>query len=181
MDFIRVLVSLCELLLTVVMAVLVVYMTLRALIRANTDFDEDQEILRGNIAVGLLVASLLLAAANIMHQAFKPVADTIHLYLTSPAAQTTGHWKMAFYSLGNLLLAFGIVVVTLSFTLRLFGKLTRTKDTRPGKELQKGNLAVGIILSCVVLIVSLFVGGGVKSLSEALLPKPEIGMMRIMR
>src|SRR5688500_3841393 len=87
MDLARVAVSALELLLTIVMAVLVVYVTMRALIRANTDFDEDKEILKGNVSVGILVAALLLASANIMHSAFSPVADAIHLTLTSPLAQ----------------------------------------------------------------------------------------------
>ena len=180
MDFVRVGVSVAELLLTIVMAVLTVYVTLRALIRTNTDFDEDKEILKGNLAVGLLVGALMLAAANMMHQAFKPVADTIHLALTSPLVETTSNWKLGLYAIGNLALAFFIVVFTLSFSLRMFGRLTRTKDTRPGIELHKGNIAVGVILSSVVLIVSLFVGEGVGALSKALIPRPSVGRMHIM-
>ena len=176
-----IIVSVCELLVTIAMAVLVVYMTLRALIRTNTDFDEDKAILHGNVSVGILVAALLLASANIMHQAFRPVADTVHTVLTSPLVEAHQQWKLVFYSLGNLVLAFLIVVATLSFSLRLFGRLSRTKDTRPGKELEKGNVAIGVLLSSVVLIVSLFVGEGVKALSKALIPKPSIGSMQIMR
>lgn len=180
MDVARVAISFLELIFTVVMAVLVVYVTLRAMIKTNTDFDEDREILKGNVSVGLLVASLLLAAANIMHQAFKPVVDTVHLYLTSPLIQTTENWRVAVFALGNLLLAYFIVVATLSFSLRLFGRLARTKDTRPGLELQKGNVAIGIILSSFVLIVSLFVGEGVAALSKALIPQASVGRMQIM-
>ena len=178
---IPILVSVCELLVTVAMAVLVVYATLRALIRANTDFDEDKEILKGNLAVGILVGALLLSSANIMHQAFKPVADAVHMTLTSPLAEGSRQWRLGLYALGNLALAFVIVLGTLSFSLRLFGRLSRTKDTRPGKELEKGNLAIGVLLSSVVIIVSLFVGEGVKSLSKALIPKPAIGRMQVMR
>lgn len=181
MDVVRILVSFLELILTVVMAVLVVYVTLRAMIKTNTDFNEDEEIVKGNLAVGLLVSALLLASANIMHQAFKPVVDTIHLYLTSPLVQATKQWKLVLYSVGNLVLAYFIVVATLSASLRLFGRLARTKDTRPGLELHKGNVAVGVILSSFVLIVSLFVGEGVAALSKALIPRPEVGRMHIMR
>lgn len=181
MDPFLVFVSFLELILTVVMAVLVVYVTLRAMIRTNTDFDSDREILKGNVAVGLLVAALLLASANIMHQAFKPVADTVHLYLTSPLIEKTQHWKLFMYALGNLVLAYLIVVGTLSISLRLFGKLAKTKNTRPGLELKRGNIAIGVILSSFVLIVSLFVGEGVSALSKALVPQPDVGHMEIMR
>ncbi len=181
MDTLRVLVSFMELIFTLLMAVLVVYVTMRAMIKTNTDFSEDKEIAKGNLAVGLLVAALLLAAANIMHQAFKPVVDTVHLYLTSPLVQSTKQWKLAVYAVGNLVLAYFVVVATLSLSLRLFGRLARTKNTRPGLELQKGNVAIGVILASFVLIVSMFVGEGVAALSKALIPQPSVGRMHIMR
>ena len=181
MDPIKIIVSFCELLITIALAIGVVYMTLRALIKTNTDFDEDKELLRGNVAVGVLVAALLLASANIMNQAFRPVAETIHLYLTSPLVEKAGQWKLVLHSIANLVLAFFIVVFTMSFSLRVIGRLMRNKDSRPGKELEKGNVAIGVVLSGVVLIVSLFVGEGVKALSKALIPKPNVGRMQIMR
>lgn len=180
MDLQRVALSAFELLMTIGMAVLVVYVTMRALIRANTDFDEDKEILRGNLSVGILVAALLLASANIMHHAFSPVVDTIHAHFAGPA-RGANRWQIASYAMGNLALGFVIVVGTLSLTLRLFGRLTRTERTRPGKELERGNVAVGVLLSAVVLIVSMFVGGGVQALSKALIPVPTTGRIQIMR
>lgn len=181
MDILKVVVSVGELIATVVMAVLVVFATYRALIKANTDFDEDVEIIKGNLSVGALVAALLLASANIMHQAFKPVADTIHVALASPLAGQSDKLRLALYALGNLALAFVIVVLTLSFSLRVFGRLARTKDTRPGKELERGNVAMGIILASFVLIVSMFVGEGVSAISKAIIPRPNVGRMRIMQ
>jgi len=182
MDFARIAFSVLELLVTIGMAVLVVYLTMRALIRTNTDFDEDKEILRGNVSVGILVASLLLSSANIMHQAFSPVADTVRFHLSGVSKNAVyWYWPVAAYALGNLALAFVIVVATMSLSLRLFGRLTRTRSTRPGKELEKGNVAIGILLSSVVLIVSMFVGEGVKSISKALIPAPTTGQIQIMR
>ncbi|MBI3300079.1 MAG: hypothetical protein HYZ75_18080 [Elusimicrobia bacterium] len=181
MDLLKVTISICELLITVIMAVLVVFVTYRALIRANTDFDEDKEIIKGNMGVGILVAALLLSSANIMHQAFLPVSDTIHVTLAGGAGGGSAVGPLALYALGNLVLAFVIVVFTLSFSLRLFGRLTRTKETRPGKELERGNVAVGVILSSFILIVSMFVGEGVSSISKAILPRPNIGRMQMMR
>jgi uncharacterized membrane protein YjfL (UPF0719 family) len=180
MDLTRVALSALELLVTIGMAVLVVYVTMRALIRANTDFDEDKEIARGNVSVGLLVAALLLASANIMHNAFTPAADAVRAHFSGPAGGAT-HAQVLLYAIGNLALGFVVVVATLSFSLRLFGRLTRSEKTRPGKELERGNLAVGILLSCVVLIVSMFVGGGVQALSKALIPAPRTARIQIMR
>ncbi|HAH05958.1 MAG TPA: hypothetical protein DCM05_05410 [Elusimicrobia bacterium] len=181
MDMTGVLVSLLEFALTIVMAVLVVYCTLRALIRTNTDFNEDEALLKGNVAVGILIAALLLGSANIMYRAFEPVTDLLRQYLTLSYAREMGGWRLLLGTVGNLALAFFIVVATMSFSLRLFGRLTRTEHMRAGAELQKGNVAVGILLGSVVVIVSLFVGDGVAAVSKAVLPCPVAGAMQIMR
>ena len=57
MDWMRVGVSVAELLVTIIMAVLTVFVVYRALIKTNTDFDEDKEILKGNLAVGLTTSA----------------------------------------------------------------------------------------------------------------------------
>ena len=72
-----------------------------------------------------------------------------------------------------------LAVVTISVTLRLFGKLVRSLHA--GTELQKGNLAVGIVLSSVVLVAALYVGEGVSAISKALVPQPSIGQIEIMK
>lgn len=181
MDWTGILASLLEFALTIVMAVLVVYATLRALIRTNTDFNEDEALLKGNLAVGILIAALLLGSANIMYRAFEPVTDLLRQYLTLSYARGMGGWRLLLGAVGNLALAFFIVVATMSFSLRLFGRLTRTDKMRAGAELQKGNAAIGILLAAVVVIVSLFVGDGVAAVSKALMPCPPAGAMRIMR
>jgi len=160
------------------MVVLVVYVTIARADPANTDFDEDKEILKGNAAVGILVAALLLASANIMHNAFAPMLDTVHSYVTRGAGGAS-RWQIAGYVLANLALGFVIVVGTLSFSLRLFGRLMRTEKSRPGKELERGNVAVGILLSTIVLIVSMFMAEGVQALSRSLIP-PTGGRIQIM-
>ncbi|MFA6029960.1 MAG: DUF350 domain-containing protein [Elusimicrobiota bacterium] len=181
MPLLSVLASLLEFLVTSLLAVVVVYLTLRALIRTNTDFDEDDQLLRGNVAVGLLVAALLLGSASMMHKAFEPAADLLRSWFSSAQARQFGILKLALYTLGDLALSFGVTVMTMSLSLRLFGRLTRTEKMRAGAELEKGNLAVGILLASVVFIVALFVGDGLAAVSKAVLPAPRAGMLRIMR
>ena len=40
---------------------------------------------------------------------------------------------------------------------------------------------MGVILSSFVLIVSLFVGEGVKAVTKSIIPRPDIGRLQIMR
>jgi uncharacterized membrane protein YjfL (UPF0719 family) len=173
--------SVLEFAITVIMAVLVVYATLRALIRTNTDFDEDKALHQGNAAVGVLIAALLLGSAHVMYRALEPVTDLLREVMASSVASELSLWKLLLAAAGNLVIGFVIVVATMSFSLRLFGKLMRREGIRAGQELEKGNLAVGILLAAVVTIVSFFVGDGVKAVSKVILPAPAAGVMRILR
>ena len=53
-------------------------------------------------------------------------------------------------------------------------------EFRVGEQLQQGNLAVGMLLSAVVFIATLYVGEGVSALTKALVPQPKIGTIQIM-
>ncbi|MFA6092412.1 MAG: hypothetical protein WCU88_07500 [Elusimicrobiota bacterium] len=173
--------SVIELALTAVLSVSVVYLTLRALIRTNTDFDEDKALLQGNLAVGILVAALLIGSAHIMYRAFEPAVDLLRGYITNAHARCFSVGRLILVTFGDLALAFLAVVASMSIALRIFGRLTRAHGLRAGQELEKGNAAVGILLAGVVAIVSLFMGGGVEALSKAVLPSAPVGSLRIMR
>jgi hypothetical protein len=102
------------------------------------------------------------------------------MHISAPGESTLGLGKLALISAAHLGLSMVLAVITISVTLRLFGRLVRS-HMRPGEELQKGNLAVGIVLGAVVLISALYVGEGVSAISKALVPQPSIGQIEIMR
>lgn len=175
----RVLVSLFEFVLAVLMSGIVIYLTYRVFITANPDFDMEDEIKKGNVAVGTLVASILFAASMILQKGFASVVSLFRLHLTAPAEGGYSLAKLSLMAVGHLVMSMVLAILTISITLRLFGRLT--KKVEGGKELQRGNLAVGILLSSVVLVASLYVSEGVSSLSKALVPQPSIGRIQILK
>jgi len=101
------------------------------------------------------------------------------MYLSAPGESSIGLGKLALLTAGHIGLSMALAVITISATLRLFGKLVRSLHA--GRELQKGNVAVGIVLSSVVLVAALYVGEGVSAISKALVPQPSIGQIEIMK
>lgn len=172
-------VGLLKLAISVVLAVGVVFVTYKVFIRANTDFDETLEIRKGNVAVGILVAALLVASANIIYQGLAPLLNLLAVRLASSEPGLPA-WKLALFGAGHLALAFSLSVVAMSFSLRLFGRLTRP-GMRAGVELERGNVAVGILLAGVVFVVGLYIGEGVNALSKALIPQASMGRVQVMR
>jgi hypothetical protein len=92
-------------------------------------------------------------------------------------------WQSFLLVLGHLTLSLAVAVVAISVTLRLFGRITRrlNPDMHLGKLLERGNIAVGILLAAVVFIITLYVGEGVSSLTKSLVPQPKIGKIQIMK
>jgi len=175
----RVLVSVFEFVLAVIMSGLVIYTTYRIFIKANPDFDMEEEIKKGNVAVGTLMAAILFSASMILQKGMGSVVSMFRLYMSAPGENNLGLGKLILLSFGHLSISMLAAVITISVTLRLFGRLGKTLHA--GKELQKGNLAIGILLASVVVIACLYVGEGVSAVSKALVPQPSIGEIEILQ
>lgn len=165
---------------TVVVSAFGVYFTFRVFITVNPDYDSQDEILADNRGVAILLAGIMIGAGEVIQKGIYPVVQMMRLYLANPDHAAVSGMQLVVYSLANVVLAFVLAVVTISMTLRLFGRLTR-EGLHPGKELKKGNVSMGILLAAVVLTVSLFIGEGVSSLSKALIPQPSIGRIQVMK
>ena len=175
----RLLVSFFEFFLAVVMSGFIISLTYRVFIKANPDFDMEAEIKKGNVAVGTLVGAILFAASMILQKGMGSVVSMFRMHISAPGESAMGLGKLALLCAAHLGLSMLLAVVTISVTLRLFGKLVRSLHA--GKELEKGNLAVGIVLGSVVLVAALYVGEGVSAISKALVPQPSIGQIEIMK
>ena len=88
-------------------------------------------------------------------------------------------WHLALVGLGHLVVSLLLAVLTISVTLRMFGRFT--SEMQDGKELQKGNVAMGILLSSVVIVATFYVSGGLSAISRALVPQPSIGRIEIQK
>jgi hypothetical protein len=56
-----------------------------------------------------------------------------------------------------------------------------TKKLKLGQELKQGNMAVGVVLAGVVMVMALFVSDGVSRLTKSLIPQPSIGHVEFSR
>lgn len=182
MFVVHLLISLLELALMTVLSGVIIYVIYRVFIRANPDFDMEDEIKNGNVAVGTLVAVIMVSAALLLQKGVGASLGMFRLALSAPTEATLPWWQLALVTVGHLVLSLSIAVFTISVTLRLFGSMVRRirPELRLGEQLKNGNLAVGILLSAVVFIATLYVGEGVSALTKALVPQPQIGKIQIM-
>jgi uncharacterized membrane protein YjfL (UPF0719 family) len=175
----RIFASVFEFLLAVAMSGVVIYVTYRVFIKANPDFDMEDQIKKGNIATGLLVGTILVCSSVFLQKGMESVVGMFRLYIIAPDTSTLPFWQMLLLGIGHLALSLFMAVVTISATLRIFGRFTRRMQD--GKELEKGNIAIGILLSSVVIVATLYVAEGVGSLHKALVPQPSIGRIQVLK
>jgi uncharacterized membrane protein YjfL (UPF0719 family) len=173
----RVLTSLIHFAMMVVMSGGVIYITYRIFIKANPDFNMEQKIKEGNIAVGLLVGTIVYCASQILMAGADSSIQMMRMHMLAPTDDGPSALKIAGLIMAHLTVSMILAVFSISVTLRMFGRLTR--DMEEGKELEKGNIAVGILLSSVVLVSSMYIKDGVAALSKALTPQPSIGHIEV--
>ncbi|MEK7390225.1 MAG: hypothetical protein AAB036_11065 [Elusimicrobiota bacterium] len=175
----RVIVSLFHFSMMVVMSGFVIFWTYRTFIKANPDFDMEQKIKEGNIAVGLLVGTILYCASQILMAGTDSSIQMVRMHMLAPTQEDASVIELLGRIAGHLAVSMALAVFSISLTLRLFGRLT--KQLQEGKELEKGNIAVGLLLSSVVLVSSLYIKDGVSSIMKALTPQPAMGRIQVMK
>ena len=172
----RVVVSLFDFILMVVMSAFVIALTYRIFVKANPDFHMGQEIKKGNVAVGILMAAILISASYILMAGTESSIAMFRMHMLAPS-EDESVLRIFGLMVAHLSISMMLAVVSISVTLRMFGRLER--ELRAGKELQSGNVAVGVLLAAVVVISSMYVREGVSALSKALTPQPSIGRIEI--
>ena len=174
----RVTVSVFQFLLMVVSSGLVVTLTYKVFIGANPDFHMGNEIRNGNTATGVLVAAILYGASLIMMAGTQSGVDMFRMHMLAPSEQGESLIKLLLIIVAHMGVSLLLAVISISVTLRLFGRLTRS-ELHAGQELKRGNTAVGVVLASVVIVSCMYVRDGVESLSKALAPQPSIGHIQI--
>lgn len=173
----RLIVSLTEFGLSIFLSIFMVFWSYKSFAQVQTQFDTEEELKKGNVAVALLLASLMVAASLIMKKSLYPVTSIITVYLSSPAEAAVPLWKLVMYCVGHLLFGFVITVGSIELSLRIFEKLSTEMDE--DAEIARGNTAIAVVMAGVILVTSSYLQEGVSSLTKALIPRPALGQMRI--
>jgi uncharacterized membrane protein YjfL (UPF0719 family) len=186
MFFKHLLVGLFELVLMTFMCGLLIYIIYRVFIKATPEIDMEKELKNGNVAVGILVASIMVSAGIMVQKGLVASVGMFKMSLFAPSEFTLPVWQTALVILGHLILSLAVTVFVLSMTLRLFAHLVRRinpelRAGRLGLQLVQGNIAVGLVLSAVMFMTTLYVSEGVSALTKALVVQPSIGTIQIMK
>jgi len=159
-------VGIIQLIIAIILAVVALYIGFSVLNKITKGMDEEKELAKGNVAVGIVVAAVFFAIAIVVQSGVAGVSAGVGSALASGLGSTD-----ALIAIGGaiLQLVLGIIlaVASIYLALRVLDKMT--KGVEEFEELKKGNVAVALEMAGVIVAVALIVQVGVLGITQALL------------
>ncbi len=147
-------------LLTCIIAVASVFLSMKFFDKLTVGIEEWKEIKKGNSAVALVLISVVYSVASIMKQTILG-ASTLFFNAFSSASLLQVFLALM---LGLAQILIGIIISIVAIWLTIFILDSFTTDLDEYKELKKGNMAVAIMVSGVLIVVSSIIAGSIQSI-----------------
>ena len=159
-------VGIIQLIIAIILAVVALYIGFSVLNKITKGMDEEKELAKGNVAVGIVVAAVFFAIAIVVQSGVAGVSAGVGSALASGLGTTD-----ALIAIGGailqLILGIILAVASIYLALRVLDKMT--KGVEEFEELKKGNVAVALEMAGVIVAVALIVQVGVLGITQALI------------
>ena len=156
---VNIIIGLVQLIIAVILAVVSLYIGFAMLGKLTSKIDEEKELVKGNVAVGILVASIFVSIAIVVQSGIAGVS----MGLRNAAA---GNIYSLVASVIQLVLGIILAVAVIFLSLNIFDKLTKGIDEF--EEIRKGNVAVALEMAGVIVATALIVQSGVLGITSSL-------------
>ncbi len=159
-------VGIVQLLIAIILAVVALYIGFSVLSKINKGLDEEKELAKGNVAVGIIIAAVFFAIAIVVQSGVSGVS------LGIAKAMSVGLFSVdGFVAIGvailQLVLGIVLAVAAIYLALNILDRLT--KGVNEFEEIKKGNVAVALEMAGVIVAVAVIIQSGVIGITTALL------------
>jgi uncharacterized membrane protein YjfL (UPF0719 family) len=162
----NVIVGLIQLIISIIFAVLALYIGFAVLTKINKTMDEEKEIARGNVAVGIIVAAVFVAIARVVQSGVSGLSVGINKALNVGILSVDG---LLAIGTAFIQLILGIVLAVGAIYLALYVLDKLTKGVDEFEEIKKGNVAVALMMGGVIIAVAVIIQSGVIGITAALI------------
>ncbi len=121
---------------------------------------KQRELARGNMAVGIIIASIFFAIALVVQSGIAGISVGIMKALA-------GDWLAIVVSLLQLILGILLAIGAIYLALYILDRLTKGVDEF--EEIRKGNTAVALMMAGVIVSTAIIIQSGVIGITSALL------------
>jgi uncharacterized membrane protein YjfL (UPF0719 family) len=162
----NVVVGLIQLIVSIILAVMALYIGFAVLSKINKNMDEEKEIARGNVAVGIIVAAVFVAIALVVQSGVSGLSVGINKALSVGIFSVDGLLAIGVAFI-QLILGIVLAVGAIYLALNVLDKLTKGVDEF--EEIKKGNVAVALMMGGVIIAVAVIIQSGVIGITAALI------------
>jgi len=159
-------VGLIQLVIAIVFAVVALYIGFLVLGKITKGIDEEKELAKGNVAVGVLVASVFIAIALVVQSGVSGLSVGINKALSLGILSGDGILTIII-AVVQLLLGIVLAVAAIYLALNILDKLT--KGVEEFEELKKGNVAVALEMAGVIIAVAVIIQSGVIGITASII------------
>lgn len=154
-----IIIGIVQLIIAVILAVVSLYMGFAMLDRMTSKIDEEKELAKGNVAVGILIASIFVSIAIVVQSGVAGVSIGLR-------NAVDGNIYSLIASIIQLILGMILAIAGIYLSLNIFDKLTKEIDEF--EEIRKGNVAVALEMAGVVIAVAIIIQSGVLGITSSL-------------
>jgi uncharacterized membrane protein YjfL (UPF0719 family) len=159
-------VGIVQLLIAIVLAVVALYIGFSVLSKINKGLDEEKELAKGNVAVGIIVAAVFFAIAIVVQSGVSGVSLGVAKAMSVGLLSVDGFVAIGVAFL-QLILGIVLAVAAIYLALNILDRLT--KGVNEFEEIKKGNVAVALEMAGVIVAVAVIIQSGVIGITTALL------------
>lgn len=149
-----------------------IFLGSRVLTRGMRLRDAEKQSAGGNVAVGIVVASGLVALGILVSRAVVGAFTALDFVIQAGRVSAGSAVTIALYAMLHVVVALVVGAVSLACGSFLFAKLTR--DVDEVAEIRKGNVAPALVLGAVLVVMALMTAPGLTTVLDGLLPLPEL-------
>ncbi len=160
MDIVTAFVGLIQLVIAILLAVVALYIGYSTFSKITKGIDEIQELKKGNVAVGIIIAAIFFAIAIVIQSGVAGISVGI----TNALA---GDWWSLIAAFIQLILGIILAIATIYLALNILDRLT--KGINEFEELKKGNVAVALMMAGVIVATAVIIQSGVIGITSALI------------
>jgi len=162
----NVVVGLIQLIVSIIFAVLALYIGFAVLSKINKNMDEEKELARGNVAVGIIVAAVFVAIALVVQSGVSGLSVGINKALSVGILSVDGLLAIGVAFI-QLILGIVLAIGAIYLALNVLDKLT--KGVNEFEEIKKGNVAVALMMGGVIIAVAVIIQSGVIGITASLI------------
>lgn len=159
----KLIIWLIQLVIGLVIAMGSIYMAIRMLNTLTHGIDEEEELKKGNAAVGIMMLGVIIATALVVSSGVVGLTQAV---TSVSGANLMDYVVPIIFGLIQLAAGVGFAAISIFLAFNIWDKMTTKIDEKA--ELLRGNVAVGIVMAGIFIAVALVVREGVSGLAGAI-------------